>query len=77
MTLTNKENIEFYKNIYFNDIDFDIYKVKNKSNIKYFNNNDILYSSPFGSYIILKSDKNKFVSLLDLNKYIFNNYGLY
>ena len=76
MTSTNKENIEFYKNIYFNDIDFDIYKVKNKSNIKYFNN-DILYSSPFGSYIILKSDKNKFVSLLDLNKYIFNNYGLY
>ena len=77
MLLTNKENIEFYKNIDFNDIDFDIYKVKNKSNIEYFNNNEILYSSPFGSYIILKNDKNKFVSLLDLNKYIFNNYGLY
>jgi len=77
MTADPAENIEFYKNIYFNDIDFDIYKVKNKLNFEYFNNKQILYSSPYGSYVILKNDKNKFVSLLDLNKYIFNNYGLY
>ena len=77
MTDYISNNIDFYKNICFDNIDFDIYKVKKKSDIQYFNNKNILYSSPYGSYIILKTDDNKFVDLLNLNKYILLNHHLY
>lgn len=71
-------NIDFYKTINYNDIDFNIYKVKNKRDIQYFNNKDIFYSSPFGLYIILNnSNYDNCLSLLDLNKYLIENYNLY
>ena len=78
MTDTIKKNITFYKSVYYDDIEFDIYKVINKDKIKYFNNKDIYYSSPYGSYIILNDNQNeKIISLLDLNIYLIENYNLY
>ena len=53
------------------------YKVKNKKKIQCFNNKEIYYSSPYGSYIILNGDFDKSFSLLDLNKFLLENYNLY
>jgi len=72
-----KKHIDFYKSINYNNYDFEIYKVKNKSNIQYSNNKDIYYSSPFGSYTILNDNVDKVVLLLDLNQYLIEAYYLY
>jgi len=70
-----KNNIDFYKFINYNDIDYPIYKVKNKKDIDYVNNKEIFYSSPTGLYIILYEDVNTIFSLLDLHKFMFLNHN--
>lgn len=77
MTDILKKSIDFYKIVNYNDIDYPIYKVKNKKNIVYFNNKDIFYSSPTGSYIILNEDNNDIVSLIDIHKFMFLTHNLY
>lgn len=77
MTDTIKKNIDFYKNINYNDIDYPVYKVINKKNIDYVNNKNIFYSSPTGKYIVLYEDVNDFLSLLDFHKFMFLNHNLY
>ena len=77
MTDTIKNNIEFYKTIEYDNIDYPVYKVINKKNIDYVNNKDIFYSSPAGSYIVLYEDINNVFLLLDFHKFMFLNHCLY
>ena len=69
-------NIDLNRYINYNNYNFALYTVKNRSDIQYFNNKDIYCPSPFGSYIILNDVVDIVVSLLDLNKYFIETYNL-
>ena len=77
MTDTIKNNIEFYKTIEYDNIDYPVYKVINKKNIDYVNNKEIFYSSPTGKYIVLYENVNDVFLLLDFHKFMILNYNLY
>ena len=77
MTDTIKNDIEFYKTIEYDNIDYPVYKVINKKNIDYVNNKEIFYSSPTGQYIVLYEDIHNVFLLLDFHKFMFLNHSLY
>ena len=72
-----KHNIDLYKTIEYDNVDYPVYKVINKKDIDYVNNKNIFYSSPTGRYIVLYEDVNDLLLLLDFHKFMFLNHNLY